>query len=70
MALTLRSVTQPGCADHRQQVVQRTLQFVIDNNIVEFRHMPHLSASRSDAASDRFSAIRGARAKPAFKFVK
>jgi len=32
--------------------------------------MPHLFASRSDAASNRFSGIRGARAKPAFEFVK
>jgi ABC-type multidrug transport system fused ATPase/permease subunit len=49
MAPALRSVTESCGANHRQQVMQRALQIVVDNNIVEFGHMPHLIARRGHA---------------------
>ena len=61
MALALRSVAESGGANHRGQILQRALQVIIDNNIVEFGQMAYLFAGGGNTPGDRFGAVGRAR---------
>ncbi len=70
MPLALYGAAKPRGVNHGQKVEQRSLQIVVDNNIVEFVDMAHLFPRRGDAPGNRLVAVGCAPTKTTLELVK
>ena len=53
--------------NHGQQIIQRTRQVIVDDNIIEFSDMTHFLACRGQSSGDGLRAVGGSVAQTAFQ---
>src|SRR5690554_2395316 len=70
MPRALPRITQPRGADDRNEVADGVLQYVIQYNVVELRHMAHLAARAQQAPGDHVLAVGAAPAQALLQHIE